>query len=45
MGIAMAIQCGRLMYEAGMVDPEAEKRRRKRKKSNKRKSSRTRIPG
>jgi len=46
MGIAMAIQCGRLMYEAGMVNPKAEKRRRKmKKKSNKRKPSRTRIPG
>ena len=46
MGIAMAIQCGMLMHEAGMVDPKAEKRRRKmKKKSNKRKPSRTRIPG
>lgn len=45
MGIAMAIKCGMLMREAGMVDPKAEKRRRKMKKSNKRKSSRTRIPG
>ena len=52
MGIAMAIQCGILMHEAGMVDPKAVKkaakkdvkRMRKRKKSNKRKSSRTRIP-
>lgn len=43
MGIAMAIQCGMLMQEAGMVDTKTEKRRRK-KKSNKRKSSRTRIP-
>lgn len=46
MGIAMAIKCGMLMQEAGMVDPKAEKRRRKmKKKSNKRKPSRTRIPG
>ena len=45
MGVAMAIQCGRLMQEAGMVDPKAVKRRRKMKKSNKRKPSRTRIPG
>jgi len=45
MGIAMAIQCGMLMQEAGMVDPKAEKRRRKKKKSNKRTPSRTRIPG
>ena len=46
MGIAMAIKCGMLMQEAGMVDPKAAKRRRKmKKKSNKRKPSRTRIPG
>ena len=46
MGIAMAIKCGMLMQEAGMVDPKAEKRRRKmKKKSNKRTPSRTRIPG
>lgn len=46
MGIAMAIKCGMLMQEAGMVDPKAVKRRRKMKeKSNKRKPSRTRIPG
>ena len=45
MGIAMAIKCGMLMQEAGMVDPNAEKRRRKKKKSNKRTPSRTRIPG
>ena len=45
MGIAMAIKCGMLMQEAGMVDPKAEKRRRKmKKKSNKRTPSRTRIP-
>ena len=45
MGIAMAIKCGMLMQEAGMVDPKAAKRRRKMKKSNKRTPSRTRIPG
>lgn len=45
MRVAMAIKCGMLMQEAGMVDPKAEKRRRKKKKSNKRKPSRTRIPG
>ena len=45
MGIAMAIKCGMLMQEAGMVDPKVEKRRRKKKKSNKRTPSRTRIPG